>query len=333
MASIAALPAQHLIANTFRSLPVQATGHCHNSLVQACGLWLHENEPADNLATPFRTLRYPPKAVLVRPVDNPLDAPAILEGLPGAASTGAVFAVPFISSKSRDKKAAVVKVRLPLPPQPGAPASAPQQYQAVEHKVLRWNMALSNAYVVTDYFCQGRTFGSALWLADLTIPPRGINRATWFVILSRFRSLAHLRLLRPICTPATRDSVVDTLFVSLDPSSTPHGRDLQAELQRLHHHAYATVARCVLLPGCAAHPNLRPPCHTPFGPTLQGAGTFPGGLGSSTCTLTGRARTCCSSTGSCRPVCSTGCCCCCCPCRGCSKWPWPLVRCWASYGC
>jgi hypothetical protein len=215
-------------------LSLQATGHCHNSLVQACGLILHDNELADDLSQPHRTLRYLPRAVLVRPVENPLDAPSILDGVAGADSTEGVFAILPSFNKERNVRGTNITAQL----------RTPSGEQTTTVRVLRYNIALGDAYAVTDYFCQGRTFGLQVWLADLTVPPNGIDRATWFVILSRFRDLNSLHLLRPLYTSTReRERVIDALVDGTDLTRTQPGRDLLTELHRLCCMAHDTVQR------------------------------------------------------------------------------------------
>ncbi|KXZ57039.1 hypothetical protein GPECTOR_5000g1265 [Gonium pectorale] len=65
------------------------------------------------------------------------------------------------------------------------------------------NLPLSDCYVVTDYFAQGLLFGSEPWVVDLTPVPSGnttpsIKQAAVYVMLSRFRRLSSVKLLRPL---------------------------------------------------------------------------------------------------------------------------------------
>ncbi|EFJ47341.1 hypothetical protein VOLCADRAFT_92119 [Volvox carteri f. nagariensis] len=60
------------------------------------------------------------------------------------------------------------------------------------------NVPLGDAYAVTDFFVQGCSFKDDCWTVDLCPPPTGIKCACLFVILMRYKSMDHIRLLHPL---------------------------------------------------------------------------------------------------------------------------------------
>jgi hypothetical protein len=55
-------------------------------------------------------------------------------------------------------------------------------------RVRRFGFNLSDAYAVTDYYCQGMNFKHAKWMAHLSIPPDrgGLRRPAVFVVMTRW---------------------------------------------------------------------------------------------------------------------------------------------------
>ena len=105
--------------------------------------------------------------------------------------------------------------------------------------VRRVNVPLGDYYAVTDYFVQGRSFKEECWVVDLSVPPGGLKRATMYVLLTRYKTLDHIRLLRPVSTtPDERKRVIKQFLAAtkLDP-------DLAAELRLLHRRATETRQR------------------------------------------------------------------------------------------
>ncbi|EFJ42674.1 hypothetical protein VOLCADRAFT_97274 [Volvox carteri f. nagariensis] len=196
------------------------TGACHNNEVEACGLLTDSREPPDDGRGPYWRLHYLPAAVLVRPIKG--HAPkAILADLADFATKGAAFAI------------------VPRP-SPAANITVPAANTGTTTKnVRRVNVPLGDYYAVTDYFVQGRSFKEECWVADLSVPPGGLKRATMYVLLTRYKTLDHIRLLRPLSTtPDERTRVVKQFMAAtkLDP-------DLAAELRLLDRRATETRER------------------------------------------------------------------------------------------
>ncbi len=77
-----------------------------------------------------------------------------------------------------------------------------------------------------------------MWVIDLAVPPKGLKRAGVFVLLTRFKDVEHIRLLRPLWPHGDdykRTSVIKSFIkaAKLDP-------DLKAELQLLQRNSEAT---------------------------------------------------------------------------------------------
>ncbi|GIL91447.1 hypothetical protein Vretifemale_18999, partial [Volvox reticuliferus] len=197
-------------------------GACHNNEVEACGLLTDSREPPDDGHGPYWRLHYLPAAVMVRPIKG--HAPnTVLADLADFASKGGAFTV------------------VPRP-SPAANITVPAVDTGTATKnVRRINVPLGDYYAVTDYFVQGRSFKEECWVADLSVPPGGLKRATVYVLLTRYKTLNHIRLLRPLSTtPDERKRVVQQFLAAtkLDP-------DLAAELRLLDRRATATRNRYV----------------------------------------------------------------------------------------
>ncbi|EFJ39400.1 hypothetical protein VOLCADRAFT_101022 [Volvox carteri f. nagariensis] len=195
-------------------------GACHNNEVEVCGLLTDSREPPDDGRGPYWRLHYLPAAVLVRPIKG--HAPkAVLADLSDFAAKGAAFAI------------------VPRP-SPAANITVPAANTGTTTKnVRRVNVPLGDYYAVTDYFVQGRSFKEECWVADLSVPPGGLKRATMYVLLTRYKTLDHIRLLRPLSTtPDERTRVVKQFMAAtkLDP-------DLAAELRLLDRRATETRER------------------------------------------------------------------------------------------
>ncbi|EFJ39912.1 hypothetical protein VOLCADRAFT_100387 [Volvox carteri f. nagariensis] len=195
-------------------------GACHNNEVEACGLLTDSREPPDDGRGPYWRLHYLPAAVLVRPIKG--HAPkAVPADLADFATKGAAFAI------------------VPRP-SPAANITVPAANTGTTTKnVRRVNVPLGDYYAVTDYFVQGRSFKEECWVADLSVPPGGLKRATMYVLLTRYKTLDHIRLLRPLSTtPDERTRVVKQFMAAtkLDP-------DLAAELRLLDRRATETRER------------------------------------------------------------------------------------------
>ncbi|EFJ41824.1 hypothetical protein VOLCADRAFT_98234 [Volvox carteri f. nagariensis] len=195
-------------------------GACHNNEVEACGLLTDSREPPDDGRGPYWRLHYLPAAVLVRPIKGHTPK-AVLADLSDFAAKGAAFAI------------------VPRP-SPAANITVPAANTGTTTKnVRRVNVPLGDYYAVTDYFVQGRSFKEECWVADLSVPPGGLKRATMYVLLTRYKTLDHIRLLRPLSTtPDERTRVVKQFMAAtkLDP-------DLAAELRLLDRRATETRER------------------------------------------------------------------------------------------
>ncbi|KXZ42507.1 hypothetical protein GPECTOR_140g683 [Gonium pectorale] len=160
-------------------------GHCRNSTVVATGILLDPREPPDTRSGEVWDLEYLPLAVFVRPESVRLDNLA-----PGVFPDGSIPIVPTTS--------AGVQLSFPEGVDLGDGRGT-----VTSVKLRRTNLPLSDGYVVTDYFAQGLSFGNEPWVVDLTPAPSNtcapsIKQAAVYVMLSRFRSLATVRLLRPL---------------------------------------------------------------------------------------------------------------------------------------
>eukprot|EP00882_Tetradesmus_deserticola_P032137 GHRQ01036370.1.p1 GENE.GHRQ01036370.1~~GHRQ01036370.1.p1 ORF type:complete len:255 (-),score=13.31 GHRQ01036370.1:415-1179(-) len=109
----------------------------------------------------------------------------------------------------------------------------PEKEMKCSMNVRRFGMDMSDAYAVTDYYCQGVSFKLDAWLAHLNLPPTGggLQRAAVFVVLTRWGAWEHVALLCPLWPAgdaAARDKVIDQFheLACLEP-------DLRIELTRL----------------------------------------------------------------------------------------------------
>ena len=94
-------------------------------------------------------------------------------------------------------------------------------------------MSLSDAYAITDYYCEGMSFGNARWMAHLCIPPdnHSLGRAAVFVVTTRFAAWAKLWLVTPLWAEGDaeeRERVIDMFhkLACIEP-------ELKKELRRL----------------------------------------------------------------------------------------------------
>jgi hypothetical protein len=114
------------------------------------------------------------------------------------------------------------------------PASGGREKEVMKIvNVRRFGMNLSDAYAVTDYYCQGVSFKLDAWLAHLNVPPTGggLRRPAVFVILTRWGAWEDVTLLCPLWAVgdgAGREKVIDQFYelACLEP-------DLRKELDRL----------------------------------------------------------------------------------------------------
>ncbi|EFJ45556.1 hypothetical protein VOLCADRAFT_93996 [Volvox carteri f. nagariensis] len=195
-------------------------GASHNNEVEACGLLEDGREPADDGHGPYRRLKYLPAAVIVRPINGHIPD-TVLRGLADYASRGGAF---ILSPRA----SCIAEVEMPAP-----------GCGTLTKQVRRLNVPLGDRQAVTDYFVQGRSFKDECWLVDLAAPPNGIKRATLYVLLTRFKTLDHVRLLRPLyTTPHERKKVIKQFL-----SATKLEPDLAANLRLLKQAARETEQR------------------------------------------------------------------------------------------
>lgn len=128
--------------------------------------------------------------------------------------------------------------------------------------IRRRGIPLGEGYVVTDFYTQGMSFKDDCWVAHLNLPYGGGStnatlRASMFVLLSRFRSWDHVRILLPLwdrrATQADKDKVIDRFLKICELPA-----NFKAELDRIAACAAATqetlnaFLRCCDLPPEAA---------------------------------------------------------------------------------
>ncbi|EFJ39199.1 hypothetical protein VOLCADRAFT_101254, partial [Volvox carteri f. nagariensis] len=195
-------------------------GASHNNEVEACGLLEDGREPADDGRGPYRRLKYLPAAVIVRPISGHIPG-TVLQGLGDYASRGGAF---ILSPRA----SCIAEVDMPA-----------AGYGTITKQIRRLNVPLGDRQAVTDYFVQGRSFKDECWLVDLAVPPNGIKRATLYVLLTRFKTLDHVRLLRPLyTTPHERKRIIKQFL-----SATNLEPDLAANLRLLKQAARETEQR------------------------------------------------------------------------------------------
>ncbi|EFJ40932.1 hypothetical protein VOLCADRAFT_99206 [Volvox carteri f. nagariensis] len=195
-------------------------GASHNNEVEACGLLEDGREPADDGRGPYRRLKYLPAAVIVRPMSGHIPD-TVLQGLGDYASRGGAF---ILSPRA----SCIAEVEMPAP-----------GCGTITKQIRRLNVPLGDRQAVTDYFVQGRSFKDECWLVDLAVPPNGIKRATLYVLLTRFKTLDHVRLLRPLyTTPHERKKVIRQFL-----SATNLEPDLATNLRLLKQAAHETEQR------------------------------------------------------------------------------------------
>ncbi|EFJ44471.1 hypothetical protein VOLCADRAFT_95418 [Volvox carteri f. nagariensis] len=171
-------------------------------------------------AGPYRQLKYLPAAVIVRPISGHIPG-TVLQGLADYASRGGAF---ILSPRA----SCIAEVDMPA-----------AGYGTITKQIRRLNVPLGDRQAVTDYFVQGRSFKDECWLVDLAVPPNGIKRATLYVLLTRFKTLDHVRLLRPLyTTPHERKRIIKQFL-----SATNLEPDLAANLRLLKQAARDTEHR------------------------------------------------------------------------------------------
>jgi hypothetical protein len=95
----------------------------------------------------------------------------------------------------------------------------------------RTGIPLDDGYCVTDYYCQGVSFGDESWVIHVAQPPgrHGLSRTSLYVMTTRYSELSRVRVLAPLWeTPAGREAYIDALHASARPDP-----ELAAEFRRL----------------------------------------------------------------------------------------------------
>lgn len=98
---------------------------------------------------------------------------------------------------------------------------------------------LRAASAVSDYWCQGTSFGDNCWLADMMPAPTGVvQRASFLVMMSRFKSKEKFRSLRRLWKVG--DSVEEARVKRVLLKATAMDEDLRAEMCRTRRLAWKT---------------------------------------------------------------------------------------------
>lgn len=98
---------------------------------------------------------------------------------------------------------------------------------------------LRAASAVSDYWCQGTSFGNNCWLADMMPAPTGIvERASFLVMMSRFKNREMFRSLRRLWKEG--DVEDEARVKRILQKATTMDEDLRAELCRTRVSAWKT---------------------------------------------------------------------------------------------
>ena len=98
---------------------------------------------------------------------------------------------------------------------------------------------LRAASAVSDYWCQGTSFGDNCWLADMMPAPTGVvQRASFLVMMSRFKSKENFRTLRRLWKEGDCEEEARVKRVLL--KATAMDEDLRAEMCRTRMLAWKT---------------------------------------------------------------------------------------------
>ena len=209
-------------------------GRSRNSWATGVKLVVDENEEDDDLTRPYRVLKYPPKAIVVRPHDIHVGRACCDEH--GLVPEGCIV-VQAITTKA-------FNVTLP----DAVTISTQDGHTSLKtFKVKRRGIPLGDGYAVTDYFVQGMTFGNNPWLLHLVPPTDGrknddegtLTRASILVAMSRYPLWSKVRLLAPLWTNPQEKAAVLDMFVK----AATMGPDLIAFLERLRDLGAATARK------------------------------------------------------------------------------------------
>ncbi|EFJ39522.1 hypothetical protein VOLCADRAFT_100867 [Volvox carteri f. nagariensis] len=199
-----------LLSDTTRDSGASA-GACRNNLVHAVGLITDPCEPPDQGTGPFWRLKYLPQAVLVTHAKT-VGSTNVFKGEELFEDVQHAFLVCPRSTKN-----------------PLNVHTLDDQGRETVLRVRCHNVPLRDAYAVTDFFVQGCSFKDDCWIVDLCPPPTGIKRACLFVILTCYKSMDHIRLLRPLYNNTYEKAQVIKVFTK---AATIHpDLDTESKLQ------------------------------------------------------------------------------------------------------
>jgi hypothetical protein len=194
---------------TFTDSDAPALHRITTNTATAVSLVPHDRETPLPTTPGVHVLRYMPKAMIVLPDGPPL---------------GSVCGAPVPDN-------CIMLV----------PETATFTVSGMPHKITRLGFKGGAAYAPTDYAAQGQSFRATDWLAHICPPDHGpFQRASLYVVLTRFSDMAGLHLLAPLYAPnnmASYQAAIDH-FTKV----ARRDEDLAAEMDRLRAAATATAA-------------------------------------------------------------------------------------------
>jgi hypothetical protein len=210
----------------------QVVGRANNNGCVGKKIYVDPREPEEKDPTSaIRYLKYMPSMVMVQPNNAPKPWPLKATA---TAPDGWLGIVPKKLSSTHDfgKGAGRVKLTVNGVEQPSV-------------TITRTQLPLAEGYVVTDYYTQGMSFKKTghTWVIHITPTDGGkFQRASLFVLLSRFSSWDDVKILVPLFTDSTtheaKEALIDRFLKCTDLEP-----DLSAEVERLASIAVKTKAK------------------------------------------------------------------------------------------